>query len=112
VHQHGGGTIAVSSQQGASTPIITSGADVAGIGGFTGRESQVTVQWLAQAVRDGQIRWVLINGTSSGLPNDTRVGSNDVMSVVAKTCKKVMTTSSGTLYDCSGSASALAAAAG
>jgi hypothetical protein len=34
------------------------------------------------------------------------------MSVVAKTCKKVMTTSSGTLYDCSGSASALAAAAG
>jgi hypothetical protein len=36
---HGGGTIAVSSQQGAAATIIESGTDVAGIGGFSGRES-------------------------------------------------------------------------
>ena len=40
VAAHGGGTIAVSSQTGASTAIITSGANVAGIGGFSGRESR------------------------------------------------------------------------
>ena len=38
---NGGGTIAVSSQSGAAGSLITSGADVAAIGGFSGRESQV-----------------------------------------------------------------------
>jgi hypothetical protein len=59
VKAHGGGTIAVSSQSSAAGSIISSGADVAGIGGFSGRESSVSVSWLAQAVRDGKIRWVL-----------------------------------------------------
>ena len=51
---HGGGTIAVSSQSSASSSIIEQGADVAGIGGFSGRESDVSVSWLAQEVRRGQ----------------------------------------------------------
>jgi 4-amino-4-deoxy-L-arabinose transferase-like glycosyltransferase len=59
VKAHGAGTIAVSSQSSAAGSIIASGADVAGIGGFSGRESSVSVSWLAQAVRDGKIRWVL-----------------------------------------------------
>ncbi len=59
VKAHGGGTIAVSSQSSAAGSIISSGAEVAGIGGFSGRESSVSVSWLAQAVRDGKIRWVL-----------------------------------------------------
>ena len=62
VRAHGGGTLAVSSQTGASNAIIASGADVAAIGGFSGRESEVSVSWLADAVRAGKIRWVLTSG--------------------------------------------------
>ena len=45
------------------------------------------------------------------MPNDTRAGANDVMAAVAKTCKAVTTSSVTTLYDCQGSAAALAALA-
>jgi hypothetical protein len=110
VKQHGGGTIGVSSQQGASSTIISSGADVAALGGFSGRESEVSVSWLAQAVRSGQIRWVLSDGSgASGPGRDGRVGSSKVMTAVAATCKKATTTTGGTLYDCQGSAAALTA---
>ena len=50
VKQHGGGTIAVSSQSSAAQAIIDGDANVAGIGGFSGRESDVSVAWLAQEV--------------------------------------------------------------
>jgi hypothetical protein len=67
VKAHGGGTIAVSSQSSAAGSIISDGADVAGIGGFSGRESSVSVSWLAQEVREGKIRWVLDEeGASTG----------------------------------------------
>ena len=59
VEHHGGGTIAVSSQSNAAQAIISDGAAVAGIGGFSGRESDVSVEWLAQEVQSGRIRWVL-----------------------------------------------------
>ena len=39
---NGGGTLAVSSQSTAAAAIIASHADIAGIGGFSGRESEVT----------------------------------------------------------------------
>ncbi|MEA2395112.1 MAG: hypothetical protein QOJ82_3003, partial [Solirubrobacteraceae bacterium] len=113
VRQHGGGAIAVSSQTGAASSIIASGANVVGIGGFSGRESQVSVAWLAQAIRDGRIRWVLADGTGAGSGRDGRVGSSDVMALVAQTCRQVSTSATGgaTLYDCRGSADALLAAA-
>ncbi len=59
IKAHGGGTLAVSSQTEAETSIIDDGAHVAGIGGFSGNESEVTAAWLAQEVRSGKIRWVL-----------------------------------------------------
>ncbi len=138
VKQHGGGTIAVSSQTSAASAIIASGAKVAGIGGFSGRESSVTTAWLAQRVRSGAIRWVLgeQSGTQSfrGLPGDTRAGSKAAITAVEQACKKVTlstgaanagggtvgtdATSSGTgstvsststsLFDCQGHADALA----
>lgn len=115
---HGGGTIAVSSQSGAATQVIASGADVAGIGGFSGRESAVSISWLADAVRSGRIRWVLTGGDAGGL-RDGRTGSTTVMAAVAKTCKAVSpastgttSTTSSTLYDCQGKAAALATLAG
>ena len=95
VEQHGGGTIAVSSQSSAAAAIIASDADVAGIGGFSGRESDVSVAWLAQEVAAGKIRWVLAEaggsrgGAGRGLPGDTRAGSKAAMAAVAKACRKV-----------------------
>jgi 4-amino-4-deoxy-L-arabinose transferase-like glycosyltransferase len=113
VKQHGGGTIGVSSQSGAASAIIQSGAKVAGIGGFSGRESEVSTQWLADAVRSGRIRWVLTSGSSGFGGNDGRVGSSKVMAAVEKVGKKVTVTSGSTtvtLYDLSGRADAIAAA--
>jgi 4-amino-4-deoxy-L-arabinose transferase-like glycosyltransferase len=91
---HGGGTIAVSSQSSAAPAIIAQNADVAGIGGFSGRESDVSVSWLAQEVRSGKIRWVLAEqgGAAGGgprLPGDTRVGSKAAMAAVVKACRRV-----------------------
>ena len=102
---HGGGVVAVSSQSGASGSIIRSGADVVAIGGFSGRESQVSIEWFAREVAAGKIRWVVAD-SSGGMPSDGRVGSRDVMSAVASTCRSV-TTSAGTIYDCRGYAKAL-----
>ncbi len=114
---HGGGTIGVSSQSGAASQILTSDAAVAGIGGFSGRESEVSAAWLADAVQNGEIRWVLSD--SGGLPMDNRVGARNVLSAVAKACTAVplssssaTTTTTGAasaLYDCSGKAAALRA---
>ena len=87
---HGGGAVATGSQQGAASPIIESGADVVAIGGFSGRESQVDAKWLAQAVRDGRVRWVLADQGGMGGPQDSRVGDRAVMSTVAETCKAVL----------------------
>ncbi len=113
VDAHGGGTIGVSSQSGAADAIIASGADVAGIGGFSGRESQVSLSWLADAVRSGRIRWVVADSSAGGFGRDTRVGSRDAMTVVQSVCTAATTSSSSTLsslYDCSGKAGALASA--
>jgi 4-amino-4-deoxy-L-arabinose transferase-like glycosyltransferase len=123
---HGGGTIAVSSQSSAAQPIIAQDANVAGIGGFSGRESDVSVSWLAQEVREGKIRWVLVeqSGGSGGGPRlagDTRQGSKAAMAAVAKVCPAVSISTSGKtatsgavtasaegkLYDCEGHAAAL-----
>jgi 4-amino-4-deoxy-L-arabinose transferase-like glycosyltransferase len=128
--RHGGGTVAVSSQSSAASAIISKGADVAGIGGFSGRESDVSIAWLAGEVSSGRIRWVLVegDGTDVGggprLPGDTRTGSSVAMTAAAKVCRKVTLTTGGTsgtsasggttgststatLYDCQGRAAQL-----
>ena len=104
---HGGGTVAVSSQSGAGTQVIDA-AEVAAIGGFSGNESEVTAQWLAGAVRDGKIRWVLTPGDGRGGGiSDGRTGSRSVMAAVANSCNPVDAVSG--LYDCQGEEAALAA---
>jgi hypothetical protein len=108
VDSHGGGTIAVSSQSGASSSIIAGGAKVAGIGGFSGRESDISPAWLAQAVADGRIRWVVTSSGGMGGMQDGRVGATKAMSAVEKACRSV--SSSSGLYDCAGAGAAIAAA--
>ena len=84
IKANGGGTLAVSSQSTAAAAIIFSHADVAGIGGFSGRESAVTPAWLASEVAAGKIRWVLADGDGGGgLRNDGRTGSTTAMAAVA-----------------------------
>jgi 4-amino-4-deoxy-L-arabinose transferase-like glycosyltransferase len=101
VAQHGGGTIGVSSQMGASGSIIGSGAKIAALGGFSGRESEVSVQWFKQAVKDGRIRWVVTDqGGFPGPGRDDRVGASKLMSYVQSSCGP---TSVSSLYDCRGS---------
>jgi 4-amino-4-deoxy-L-arabinose transferase-like glycosyltransferase len=112
---HGGGTIALASQSTAASAILAGDANVAGIGGFSGRESDVSVSWLAQEVSTGKIRWVLdeesTGGAVGGLPGDTRTGAKKAMAAVAQACVAVTLPSSGSaaLYDCQGRAQALAA---
>jgi 4-amino-4-deoxy-L-arabinose transferase-like glycosyltransferase len=123
VRRHGGGTIAVSSQSSAAAAIIEKNANVAGIGGFSGRESDVSVSWLAQEVQSRRIRWVLVEATAGrpGLPGDTRVGAKPAMRAVASACQPVslatasgsstgLATASAKLYDCHGRAVELAGA--
>ncbi len=130
VKQHGAGTIAVASQSAAAQAIIVDNGDVAGIGGFSGRESDVSLSWLAQEVRAGRIRWVLAEQDAgqggARLPGDTRKGSQTAMAAVAKVCRAVRLTAAGAttgtaashsasaesgLYDCQGRADALTSAA-
>jgi hypothetical protein len=114
-NQHGGGIIGVSSQSTAAAAILSSNANVAGLGGFSGRESSVSATWIAQEVAAGRLRWVIVDNTQGGsLPGDTRTGSQAAMDVIAKTCRKVTLSSSGsavTMYDCQGRAAAILQAA-
>jgi 4-amino-4-deoxy-L-arabinose transferase-like glycosyltransferase len=107
IGQQGGGTLAVSSQAGAAGQLISTGADVAAIGGFSGNESQVSVDWLADAVQSGQIRWVLTGGGRGGI-SDGRIGSTQVMAAVQQVGTA---TSVDGLYDLSGHADDLRALA-
>ena len=105
---NGGGTIAVSAQNGAAGAALQTGADIAALGGFSGRESEVSASWLSARVADGTIRWVLTDGDSGGMPNDGRTGSQSVMTAVQESCTAVSSVDG--LYDCQGAAAALAAA--
>jgi hypothetical protein len=113
----GGGTIAVSSQSTAAASILagagSSSVQVAGIGGFSGSESAVSADWLAQQVEDGNIRWVLTSssggmGGGMGGASGGRVGATEIMALVEKVGKQV--TSVDGLYDLQGLASAIRAA--
>jgi hypothetical protein len=97
--------------------ILDSGANVAGLGGFSGRESSVSAAWIAAEVRSGNLRWVLADGSTSGrLPGDTRTGSQSAIAIVEKTCPSVTFTAGGTskvtMYDCLGRSAAILSAAG
>lgn len=103
---HGGGTIAVDSQSEAAASIIESGAEVAGIGGFSGKESSVSAAWLEERIESGQISWIYTSGiggpaggspggpvtaggTQGGPTGDTRTGSESAIDAAVRSCTKV-----------------------
>jgi hypothetical protein len=113
---HGDGTIGVASQSTAAATILTSNANVAGLGSFSGRESSISARWIASEVRSGHLRWVLADtGAGARLPGDTRAGSQAAIGAVEKACRSVTVTTSGgtsfTMYDCQGRAGAILSAA-
>jgi hypothetical protein len=78
-----------------------------GIGGFSGSESAVTLDWLADEVAAGHIRWVLT--TSSGRGGSAgRVGATAVMAAVEAVGTPVASVDG--LYDLQGLAGALRSA--
>ena len=113
---HGGGTIAVESQSTAASAILSDGASVAGLGGFSGRESSVSISWPAGEVRAGRLRWVIAESAAGPrLAGDTRAGSQDAFAAVRRACRAVSVStgsSSVTMYDCLGRADAIASAGG
>jgi 4-amino-4-deoxy-L-arabinose transferase-like glycosyltransferase len=118
VKTHGGGTIAVESQESAAASILRDDGNVAGLGGFSGRESTISASWLAMEVRDGRVRWILggsTTGFSGGSTGDTRKGSAAAFAIAEKVGRKVTFKSGSTkvtLYDLKGKSSAILAAAG
>jgi 4-amino-4-deoxy-L-arabinose transferase-like glycosyltransferase len=116
---HGGGAIGVESQGSAAAAILQNDANVAGLGGFSGRESDVSAQWLAMEVRNGKLRWLIADGTSGlgggGFGGDSRQGSRAAIAIAEQVGRKVTVTVNGTsvtMYDLQGKASAILAAAG
>lgn len=113
IEKNGGGNLAISSQQSAGSSILdqagTSDVDIVAIGGFSGRESEVSADWLSGRVASGEIRWVLATdpGGPGGSPADGRTGSDSVMSAVEAACSPV--SGETDLYDCAGDAGALSA---
>jgi 4-amino-4-deoxy-L-arabinose transferase-like glycosyltransferase len=103
---HGGGMIAVDSQSGAAASIIEEGAEVAGIGGFSGKESSVSAAWLEERIGSGAISWIYVGGSGGGMTGgpgggDTRTGSESAIDTVVKSCTKVSAVKgNGTLYKC------------
>jgi 4-amino-4-deoxy-L-arabinose transferase-like glycosyltransferase len=93
---HGGGTLAVDSQSGAASSIIKEGAEVAGIGGFSGKESSVSAAWLEERIGSGQIGWIYTSGLGGGmaggpggLGGDTRTGSESAIDRAVESCTEV-----------------------
>jgi 4-amino-4-deoxy-L-arabinose transferase-like glycosyltransferase len=113
---HGGGTVGVESQSSAASAILSENADVAGLGGFSGRESSVTASWIATEVRAGRLRWILVDSAQTQrLPGDTREGSPSAFAAVQRGCRAVSISSGATratVYDCLGHADAIASERG
>jgi 4-amino-4-deoxy-L-arabinose transferase-like glycosyltransferase len=105
--------LVVSSETEAADAVIR-GESVAAMGGFTGRETVLTNAFLARLISSGEARYFLL-GTGGGFgggPGGPGGTNNAAVTTITSTCKAVtsVSTAGGTLYDCAGAASAIAAA--
>jgi 4-amino-4-deoxy-L-arabinose transferase-like glycosyltransferase len=100
--KHGGGTVGVESQSTAATAILAGHTNVAGIGGFSGKESSVTLAWIQQEVREGRLTYLLAESTGGGGGfADGRTGSATAIAAAEKSATKLTITSGAqtfTLY--------------
>jgi 4-amino-4-deoxy-L-arabinose transferase-like glycosyltransferase len=111
---HGGGVVAVESQSTAAQSILDGHDNVAGIGGFSGRESTVTAAWIAEMVKEGRLRYILGDNAQFAGPSDGRTGSASAISIAESVATKVTFTYDAqkvTMYDLHGKSAAILAAA-
>jgi 4-amino-4-deoxy-L-arabinose transferase-like glycosyltransferase len=106
--------LVVSSEQEAATAVIA-GEPVAAMGGFTGRETVLTADYLARLIRNREARYFLL-GSGGGFAGP-RGSNNAAVSTIESACRVVPASewagtagsSRSTLYDCAGSADAILA---
>jgi hypothetical protein len=80
---------------------LSSNATVAGLGGFSGRESSVGLSWLEAQVKAGRLTWLLVEGgnqSGPGLPGDARTGSQTALSAIEQGATSVRLSDGATLY--------------
>jgi 4-amino-4-deoxy-L-arabinose transferase-like glycosyltransferase len=92
--------VAVSGAQSSAPIILQTGKAVVTIGGFTGSDNAPTVGQLADMVKNGEVKYVLISGNGSG-GGPGGGGSSSAISAWVQAHGKAVTsatTSAGTLY--------------
>ena len=104
--RHGGGTVAIASQVHAAAALLSGHTHVVAIGGFSGRETQVTTEWLAGLVRSGTVRYVLASRHDTIVGRHSRIGAADVLAAVRLVGRPVRAVHG--LYDMRGRAGRLA----
>lgn len=114
VEQHGATTrfaLIVQSEQEAAQAVIA-GKPVAAMGGFTGRETVLTNDYLASLIRSHAARYFLLGSGDLDRPGRA---ANPAVDTITRLCKRVPSkawsagkSSSSTLYDCAGKADEIA----
>jgi 4-amino-4-deoxy-L-arabinose transferase-like glycosyltransferase len=97
--------VAVSSAQGASSAILSTGKPVIAMGGFTGSDPAMTVAKLQQYVKDGKLKYVLLGSDNRGGSDNSAVTSwikKNGTVVKASEYGASASSSSGTLYRLNG----------
>ncbi|MCW2942322.1 MAG: 4-amino-4-deoxy-L-arabinose transferase and related glycosyltransferase of family-like protein [Actinomycetia bacterium] len=97
--------VAVSSAQGASSVILSTGKPVIAMGGFTGSDPAMTVAKLQQYVKDGKLKYVLLGSDNRGGSDNSAVTSwikKNGTVVKASEYGASASSSSGTLYRLNG----------
>lgn len=97
-NRHGGGTIAVAGQWTDTSRAIVNGENVAAIGGYSGRESEVSLHWLADMIESKRLRWFVTGNVPRKSHFDHRMGAMRVMGAITRVCKPIETQIG--LYDC------------
>lgn len=106
--RYGGGTVIVSGQSGDTAQAVINGENIAAIGGFSGRESEVTLPWLADMIARKRARWFVTASVPRRQRYDDRMGAMRVMGAVTRYC--TLASAEIGLYDCRHSAARLRAA--
>lgn len=91
--------VAAQGSQSTASIILATGEPVVTIGGFSGNDPAPTVSQLAQLVKSGQLKYVLV-GSGGGRGGPGGGGSSDLTAWITAHGKAVtaVTTTSGTLY--------------
>jgi 4-amino-4-deoxy-L-arabinose transferase-like glycosyltransferase len=95
--------VAVSGAQSSAPIILQTGKAVVTIGGFTGSDNAPTVSQLAEMVKNGELKYVLLSGNGGGGPGGSSSSAIGTWVQAHGTAVTSVTSTSGTLYAVSAS---------